>query len=66
MADITSEDFAELQEQKKTLIEEYNNLSEQIGVKKQNLLSYKVKKSICLKRSIFKTRIKWLLLTHGQ
>tara|TARA_Y100000114_G_scaffold4915_1_gene4085 strand:- start:236 stop:409 length:174 start_codon:yes stop_codon:yes gene_type:complete len=50
MADITPEDFAELQEQKKTLIEEYNNLSEQLGVKKAELIELQGQEKYMLKK----------------
>ena len=50
MADITSEDFAALQEQKKTLIEEYNNLSEQLGVKKAELIELQGQEKYMLKK----------------
>jgi len=55
MADITSEDFAGLQEQKKILAEEYNKLAAEMDIKKTELLElqgaekYMIKKDPSLK-----------------
>jgi len=55
MADITSADFAGLQEQKKILAEEYNKLAAEMDIKKTELLElqgaekYMIKKDPSLK-----------------